>query len=63
LIFFANTAEPASNAESDGDQYIVLPEDAPHQWINLFTGETLEIPNQISLAQVFKSFPVALLVA
>ena len=41
------------------DQFVVLPEDAPRKWINIFTGETLEVPNQIALAQAFDVFPVA----
>lgn len=49
--------------ENSRDQFIVLPEHAPPQWINLFTGETLKSPNQISLQEVFKHFPVALLVS
>ena len=51
------------SVDDAADQFVVLPEDAPRKWINLFTGETLEVPNQISLAQVFEHFPVALLVS
>ncbi|MEX2233561.1 MAG: malto-oligosyltrehalose synthase [Cyclobacteriaceae bacterium] len=51
------------NAAGPDEQYVVLPENAPHQWMNFFTGEELEIPNQISLNEIFKDFPVALLVS
>lgn len=44
------------------EQFVVLPEDAPRQWHNLFTGQTIETPNQIAVSEVFKHFPVALLI-
>ncbi|MEO5600053.1 MAG: malto-oligosyltrehalose synthase [Cyclobacteriaceae bacterium] len=47
---------------SGPDQFIILPEDSPAQWTNLFTGEIFESPNQISIQDIFKEFPVALLV-
>lgn len=44
------------------DQFVVLPENAPQRWANVFTGAIIDAPNQISLQDLFKSFPVALLV-
>jgi (1->4)-alpha-D-glucan 1-alpha-D-glucosylmutase len=44
------------------DQFLVLPEDGPEKWTNLFTGDTFDSPNQIPLIEMFKDFPVALLV-
>jgi (1->4)-alpha-D-glucan 1-alpha-D-glucosylmutase len=43
-------------------QFLVLPESAPSNWVNIFTGETFEAANQISLVELFKDFPVAFLV-
>lgn len=48
--------------EAGNDQFIVLPEDAPQHWVNLFTDEKFDLPNQIAIQQVFQSFPVALLI-
>ena len=48
--------------EAHGAQFLVLPENSPDVWVNLFTGEKFEAPNQISLSDVFNNFPVALLV-
>ena len=49
-------------AEGEDEQFLILPEDGPKLWTNLFTGQTIEAPNQISLGVLFKHFPVALLV-
>lgn len=45
-----------------------LPPDAPRRWLNVFTGEELEIStmgkrNELPLENVFRRFPVALLTA
>lgn len=42
-----------------GDQRLPVP--APGQYRNLFTGEVLDGPGTIALADVFRTFPVALL--
>jgi (1->4)-alpha-D-glucan 1-alpha-D-glucosylmutase len=49
-----------------GKSALALPEDAPDRWRNIFTGEELEAigldgKKQIRVAEVFRSFPVALL--
>lgn len=44
------------------DQFAVLPENAPQRWANVFTGELFDAPNQISLQELFRNFPVALLI-
>ena len=44
------------------DQYVILPENAPGTWENIFTGEVVESVNQIALQNLFADFPVALLV-
>lgn len=44
-----------------GGQFLILPESAPSQWLNLLTGEHHTSPNQLSLQEIFKEFPVALL--
>lgn len=49
------------------DSYVVLPAEAPRQWRNVLTSETLECRsagpdvNGLALANVLESFPVALL--
>lgn len=48
-------------ADKIAEQFLVLPEEAPADWVNLLTGETFEALNQISLVELFKDFPVALL--
>jgi (1->4)-alpha-D-glucan 1-alpha-D-glucosylmutase len=45
------------------DQYLILPENAPATWKNIFTGETVESVNQIALQELFADFPVGLLVS
>jgi len=40
---------------------ILLPEDAPRNWLNTFTGEVIEGVGSLPLAEVFGVFPVALL--
>ncbi len=55
--------EKCQDEDTLHDQFIILPENTPLKWINLFTGEPLESPNQISVQAVFKLFPVALLVS
>ncbi len=42
-------------------QYVILPEEAPRMWYNLYTSETFEAINQIPLDAVFEKFPVAML--
>lgn len=54
--------DAAEQSETAGEQFLVLPENAPGEWLNIFTGEYFEIPNQIALSDIFKVFPVALLV-
>ncbi|MFC1912506.1 malto-oligosyltrehalose synthase, partial [Chloroflexota bacterium] len=43
---------------------LLLPEDAPRHWLNVFTGERLEISDggkRLPLAEIFHIFPVSLL--
>jgi (1->4)-alpha-D-glucan 1-alpha-D-glucosylmutase len=54
--------DTAWSSEVMAEQFLVLPENAPVIWLNILTGEEFEIPNQISLSDIFKLFPVALLV-
>jgi (1->4)-alpha-D-glucan 1-alpha-D-glucosylmutase len=47
-----------------GDSILLLPDDAPQNWLNIFTGEKLGVSNiqeGLSLAGIFRIFPVALL--
>ena len=63
VIFpFGLVKHEMDSQENGNDQFIVLPEDAPEHWINLFTNEKFDLPNQIAIQQVFQDFPVALLV-
>lgn len=67
--------QPPLGAATWGDDYLLLPEKTPEEWGNIFTGETLRcIPLPCSgpplerarllyLADLFRSFPVALLTA
>jgi len=43
------------------DGYILVPEDTPQNWHNIFTGGVIEGKNSLPLAEVFGDFPVALL--
>ena len=47
---------------SSPEQYVILPEDAAQKWVHVFTGEKFETANQILLTDLFRNFPVALLV-
>jgi len=47
-----------------GDDFLILPEDAPQRWLNVLTKETIEFPGMaktLPLSRVFGVFPVALL--
>ncbi|MDH5695065.1 MAG: malto-oligosyltrehalose synthase [Dehalococcoidia bacterium] len=47
-----------------GDDFLILPEDAPQHWLNVLTGETFNISLAIQgvpLCHAFSTFPVALL--
>jgi (1->4)-alpha-D-glucan 1-alpha-D-glucosylmutase len=64
------TAIPLGLAKHDMEEddpfsshFLVLPENAPAEWLNLLTGEIYSAPNQLSLADIFKRFPVAFLVS
>lgn len=56
------THETISDGATVNPQYAVLPEQAPQKWTDVFTGRNFDMPNQISLQDAFKNFPVALLV-
>ena len=45
------------------DSAIVLPENAPTQWTNLITGETVRAEGTLAVADALNSFPLALLAA
>lgn len=47
------------------DDFVLLPRNSPRKWDNIFTGENIEIPGgskAMNLAEVFRTFPIALLV-
>ena len=48
-------------ADTVGEQFLVLPEEGPTGWFNVLTGESFEASHQISLMELFREFPVALL--
>ena len=57
---------PPLGEESWGSSALVLPEDTPESWFNIFTGEELKVVvseqrKLLPLANVFQSFPLALL--
>jgi (1->4)-alpha-D-glucan 1-alpha-D-glucosylmutase len=48
-----------------GDDFLILPEDAPQHWLNVLTNETIEftrVAKTLPLSRVFGMFPVALLI-
>lgn len=51
----------AEHDDPDRQQFVILPEEAPEHWYNLFTGESLDGGNQLALIDVLRNFPVALL--
>ena len=57
------THEKIANSDAGNPQFAVLPEEAPQQWTDIFTGRMFTTPNQISLQDAFSDFPVALLVS
>lgn len=63
VIFPLGMAKHEMNEPSpdDPEQFIVLPEQAPHRWTHAFTGEIFEAVNQLRLDDIFRHFPVALL--
>ncbi|MFC1939464.1 malto-oligosyltrehalose synthase [Chloroflexota bacterium] len=47
-----------------GNDILLLPEDAPQDWLNVFTGEKLKVSDRrkgLSLSEIFHIFPVSLL--
>jgi (1->4)-alpha-D-glucan 1-alpha-D-glucosylmutase len=57
---------PPLGEETWGSSALVLPEDAPESWLNIFTGEELKVilseqRKLLSLASALQSFPLALL--
>lgn len=63
VIFPLGMVKHEMNERSDGEaeHFIILPEEAPQRWTHAFTGETFEAANQLRLDDVFRNFPVALL--
>jgi len=51
----------ALNVEAWGAASLHLPEDAPREWSHVYTGETFSSTGAIGLADIFASYPVALL--
>jgi (1->4)-alpha-D-glucan 1-alpha-D-glucosylmutase len=43
------------------DSFIELPGEAPNEWRNVFTGETIQTEKRIALEELFRLFPVGLL--
>lgn len=62
VAFPLRWANDGKQAVTEVIRFIVLPDGAPRRWRNVFTGEQVEVVNQISLADLFRNFPVALLV-
>lgn len=61
----AETGEFPLGIKTWQDDCVLLPRSSPQQWENVFTGETIEIfgaGKTIHLADVFRTFPVTLLV-
>jgi (1->4)-alpha-D-glucan 1-alpha-D-glucosylmutase len=57
---------PPLGEETWGSSALVLPEDAPECWLNIFTAEKLKVISSegrrlLPLASTFQSFPLALL--
>lgn len=55
--------DAADATQAWDEQFLILPEDAPEAWYNLFTGERLALVNALSLSSLFADFPVAMLVS
>nr|MBI1229385.1 malto-oligosyltrehalose synthase [Cytophagales bacterium] len=43
------------------DGYLELPDSAPKNWVNVYTGEEMMTGNRVLLSSLFKNFPVVLL--
>jgi (1->4)-alpha-D-glucan 1-alpha-D-glucosylmutase len=67
--WLARSRAPLTSARSQGfwlDSHIMLPSNAPQSWVNVLTAETVEgrqvqRGTRLSLPDVFKNFPVAVL--
>jgi (1->4)-alpha-D-glucan 1-alpha-D-glucosylmutase len=67
--WLARSNAPLTSARSQGfwlGSHMMLPGDAPESWVNVFTAETVKASHlqrgtRLSLADVFKNFPVAVL--
>jgi len=44
-----------------GDDRIILSDNTPHKWLSVFTGETVSGGKDMALAELFRKFPVAML--
>jgi maltooligosyltrehalose synthase len=47
--------------DPDDRKFVLLPDDAPKSWRNVFTSEMLATDGKLYLFEAFKDFPVALL--
>ena len=64
IVFqFGLVRHDADVDETRTEQFVVLPDEGPDRWTNLFTGEIHVSNNQLSLHEIFRNFPVALLTA
>src|SRR5690606_36206711 len=51
----------ALNDHAMGEAYVNLPEQASTEWRHVYTGETFSSEGSLGLAEIFASYPVALL--
>ncbi len=56
---FLNNTKPDFTFWSDTN--VVLPEEAPHKWKNIFTNTDVNISKEHNLQEIFENFPVILL--
>lgn len=67
LTALLSPGEPPTGRRVWGNSVLNLPEEAPREWRDVFTGRTLAAPRRgkkvLALADVFAVFPVALLAA
>jgi (1->4)-alpha-D-glucan 1-alpha-D-glucosylmutase len=64
LTRLVRTGRPATGKRVWGEDSLTLPPGAPEQWLNGFTGDTIQVPpetRKAPLSAVFDQFPAALL--
>lgn len=60
---FGSGRKEREQLDFEEEEAVVMLEQLPRQWINIFTGKSLATNGYVPLKELFKDFPVALFVS